>query len=427
VKDGQTARLWTRYKKVVGPGSRKIIEPSTRSVDFYLSMDPASKENIDFGTPIVLSHKPVCSPTVEGPGASAGTATQAGIQLTVRFNCVWEGQTPVTVLVPLSKYKENGHLIWTFTKRCSTQSSDTALDVSIPLDDGTFQDHDNDGIVGPEHEPWMDWNPDMDYLDYYDDYRGGEGFYNYYYYDYAPWTTEWEPEEWDSKLSDEYWWYEDEYYYSYEEGGYFEDAWGLDYEYSAASDPLTETIMQRGTENESKLSIGTHPGRADVVATGVALPRYKMCEPVAGQPCTLMAMVSQDAASFYISGTDFETLGLPRAYAKYERSVAVEIVNAKALEGKVVEPGSSVQIDLRFTCLKQGITSPVLVTVSYGFGLHHADFSVLKVCGKKYSTAAVAIETTTVLIGIGVVLSMILSFLAGRRLKKLKEGRDLSD
>ena len=53
-------------------------------------------------------------------------------------------------------------------------------------------------------------------------------------------------------------------------------------------------------------------------------------------------------------------------------------------------------------------------------------FCCLQVCSKQVSSAAVAFETTSVLIGMGVLVSLVLSFLAGRKLKKTQDGRDLS-
>lgn len=428
IKDGQTSRLWTRYKKEAGAGGRMTINAATREIDFFIHLESGSDgeaKSMEFGAPIAIAHKPVANPSFEGGAAKGGHVTGNSIKLTVRFNCVWEGSVPITVFVPLPNYKDNGHIVWTFTKRCATQSSDVANDVQVPIDDTLLVDHDNDGIVGPEHDDWMDWNPNLDYLDYYD---YDQPYYASSYYDYQPWSSDWTPDEWDDKLGDSYWWYTDAYYYNQDYAD-FGDNWALDYDYDSGigTDPVVEAINRRGWDNSIRLSVGTHEGATDVVSDGTPLPRYKICEPTPGQPCTLMAMISQPEAKFYISSPDFETLGQVRAFSKYERSVDVEIGNANSLEGKVVEPGEPVEITVKMECLKQGVTSPVLVTIPFGGGLHHADFSVLRVCGKRYSTAALAIETTTIFIGVGVVVSMVLSFLAGRRLKKSREGRDLSD
>ena len=342
---------------------------------------------------------------------------------------------------------KNEHVIFTVTKKCFTKGGQ-AVGIAIPLDDGmTLMDHDGDGVLGPEYLDWMEWDDDYyDSLDYLIDYN-----------DY--WNTEWVPDDW--QWDDEYWWYEDGYDYDY---GAFQDAWATDYDGGNDDfngyDPMIEVnpmfslhqptnqstkkadektsfgcrcignllqaIANHGWDNSNLLSVGTHEGLFDVIHNGIVTPRYKMCEPEPNSPCEIQALINQEDATFYISSEELETLSAATVRAKYDRSVTVSVVNADKLAGKVVSPGNSVRLDVHFECLKQGVTTPVLVSLSYGYGIHHASFSVVKVCGKRYTTAAVAIETTTVLIGIGVVVSMVLSFLAGRKLKKLRDGRDLS-
>lgn len=60
-------------------------------------------------------------------------------------------------------------------------------------------------------------------------------------------------------------------------------------------------------------------------------------------------------------------------------------------------------------------------------GLHSASFTVVKVCGKSVSKAAVAIEATSLLVATGIFASLVLAFFAGARLKRTREGRDLTN
>ena len=176
VMDGQTARLWTRYKKAVGPGGRKMIEPATTSVDFFLSH--AGGKPLPFGAPVVIAHKPACNPQAEGAAAEGGELSKGGVKLSVRFNCVWEGQTAVTVVLPLPGHTP-GHVVWTMTKRCAALASDTKSEVEIPLDEVTLVDSDGDGVVAPKHESWMPWDVDSDYTDYYNQYGYDNAYNNY--------------------------------------------------------------------------------------------------------------------------------------------------------------------------------------------------------------------------------------------------------
>mmetsp|Transcript_6053 Transcript_6053/g.24045 ORF Transcript_6053/g.24045 Transcript_6053/m.24045 type:complete len:1290 (-) Transcript_6053:220-4089(-) len=434
IKDGQTARLWTRYKKSVGPGGRKMVDAGTQTVDFYLKYD--GDKPMNFGAPLVVAHKPTCNPRIEGAAAEGGALTKSTTKLSIRFNCVWDGQTAVTVFVPLPGHKDNGHVVFTMTKRCTTMASDVkGSDFEIPLDELRLVDADGDGVVGPLHEDWMPWNADADYGDYYGAYRGYYAAYdNYYAYDYAPWTNDWQPDEWADKKSDEYWWYGDQTSYygsydSYNEGDMI-DPWsyeleGYGDEYEDMGDALVDEIEARGWDNTNALSVGTHVGSMDIVKDGVPMPRFKLCEPTPGQPCDLMSLMGKDATSFVVTASSgSEILRRPQAFAKYPRSVVAEITNADAIDGKVVTPEEPVEVHVSFTCLKQGVTSPVLITLPYG--PFHVDFALVKVCGKRYSAATVAIEATTVFVGIGIVASMLLSFLAGSKLKKLRDGRDLN-
>ena len=68
---------------------------------------------------------------------------------------------------------------------------------------------------------------------------------------------------------------------------------------------------------------------------GIAQKRYKLCETDGNEICSLQALSSSDVTQFYISASDFETMGKPTVRVKYDRSVEARIVNADALEGTV--------------------------------------------------------------------------------------------
>ena len=110
--------------------------------------------------------------------AEGGELSKGGVKLSVRFNCVWEGQTAVTVVLPLPGHTP-GHVVWTMTKRCAALASDTKSEVETPLDEVTLVDSDGDGVVAPKHESWMPWDVDSDYTDYYNQYGYDNAYNNY--------------------------------------------------------------------------------------------------------------------------------------------------------------------------------------------------------------------------------------------------------
>ena len=76
---------------------------------------------------------------------------------------------------------------------------------------------------------------------------------------------------------------------------------------------------------------------------------------------------------------DLETLGMPSATVKFPKSVTAVILNAKDIKDKVVTPEDSIEIKVHTECLQQGVTSPVLIDIPYGYGVYHASFSIVKV------------------------------------------------
>eukprot|EP00958_Prasinococcus_capsulatus_P001764 scaffold156_cov308-Prasinococcus_capsulatus_cf.AAC.4 len=103
VKDGQVAYRFSRYKKERGAGVRKMIKPETREFTFFLSMQSADGlTTLNYHPPVVVAHKPICTPEVVGPAWNAsGLLTKQELAMTITFHCVWSGQTPVTILLPL--------------------------------------------------------------------------------------------------------------------------------------------------------------------------------------------------------------------------------------------------------------------------------------------------------------------------------------
>jgi len=419
VRDGQVNYVYGRVKATKAKTDKMFIAPSTKSSTFYISADPS----IEIGKPVVVSHRPVISPTLTGlSDGSLGSEKE----LTVKYNCVWEGQTQVTFVIPLVNM-DGGQkqIVWAVTKRCTTGGSDVDNDFSVSIEQMDLMDHDNDGVLGPEYEEWMDW---ADYED--DDWDEWEAYdfeESWDYYDY------WDP--WDNMENDEYFddwydnfdeeayfWYDEEYDYDYAE---FDDFWEYgDYD---DYDSLLGTLGDEGWDVENDLSIGTHENKSDVVDAGYTQPRYKMCEPEPGLPCDIQAMINSDLVTFYVRSVEGEeVISGVEAKPKYKGSVEATIRNIKSLVDKPVFPDSATEIEVEMTCLRQGVTSPVLITVFYDHNISFESFSIIKVCGKEVSAAAVAIETTTLLIGFGVLASVVLSFIAGHKLKKFSDGRDLS-
>jgi hypothetical protein len=298
--------------------------------------------------------------------------------------------------------------------------------VEIPLDEVTLVDSDGDGVVAPKHESWMPWDVDSDYTDYYNQYGYDNAYNNYYAYDYAPWVADWKPDAWLNKTGDEYWWYADGGQYDYDYGDLI-DPWAaeLDGYEDGIGDALLDEITARGATSLNTLSVGMHADKMDVVQSGIPEPRFKLCEPTPGQPCPTTSLVGKDTVTFFVTSSATEVLRRPQAYAKYPRSVVAEISNADKLDGASVAPGQPIELQLTLQCLKQGVTSPVLVSIPYGPA--HVDFAIVRVCGKSVSAATVAIEASTIFVGVGILASMALSFAAGAKLKKMSEsGRDLT-
>ena len=139
--------------------------------------------------------------------------------------------------------------------------------------------------------------------------------------------------------------------------------------------------VQGSTFDNSNLDIGTTPGGNNVIKDGVPQPKFKMCEVASGVACPVQALYSVSDVFFYISSKDFETLGVPSVTPKFPASVKATIIGAQDMKEKVVLPDDSIEIQIHMECLRDGVTSPVLVDIPFGYGVHHASFSIVKVGG----------------------------------------------
>lgn len=106
---------------------------------------------MEYGTPIVVAHKPICHPTLSGVGAKSGTLTAAPLKINIEYSCVWDGQTPITVVIPIknSDSPQNMFVSWTVIKGCGSKGSDVSHGVEVNVDGMDLTDKDNDGILSP--------------------------------------------------------------------------------------------------------------------------------------------------------------------------------------------------------------------------------------------------------------------------------------
>lgn len=86
VRDGQVAHRFSRYKKERGAGNRKMIKPETREFTFFLSLkSDDGLKTLNYGPPILIAHKPICTPELKGGTATESTATSYAIRCILTF------------------------------------------------------------------------------------------------------------------------------------------------------------------------------------------------------------------------------------------------------------------------------------------------------------------------------------------------------
>jgi len=454
VRNGQVHHRYCRFREQERlKDHRRIVLPARTEVSFYVRSERSAEGEqrpYRLGVPVAVAHKPVCTPELGGSAAGRVAVGSVELELTLTFHCVWEGQTPVTVALPVERPDGSvTRVVWTLIKRCSLQParrgggggggggggnhSMVFLHTGgfhVNVDGMELADHDGDGLVGVEYEAWMDWGSEEE-----EDYGGIDGAATLYSdYDEHE-LNQWKPEEWQRLLGEEYaGWYMDAQQRAaagadYASSRELYDAWAV--EEGRAGDALVAALETRGQDNTHRLEVGTHPMLSDVVREGIAQQRYKLCEEPdptrAERSCPLNALLSAEETSFFIAAPrQPEELGRPYAKAMFPETVEASIDNADELDGKLLRVGEPVELELRLRCLKRGTTSLVLVHVPHAGGLHSASFSVVRVCGKSVSKAAVAIEATTLLLAAGIFGALVLAFCAGSQLKRTREGRDLT-
>ena len=181
VEHGITKDQYTKYKPG-DRGSRAFVNESEWQTTFYirrpstasfLLRDKMRIPSLEVYEPVVYAHRAVCNPVLENSLRHTAIAVNSSQDATndtvvewedgqtlkvtadvdtinITYYCVWEGDTALTVLVPLFP---KGQFAWTFTKRCRINAA-SALDASGDITVSSDDDFRNDNV----HKSWRAWD-----------------------------------------------------------------------------------------------------------------------------------------------------------------------------------------------------------------------------------------------------------------------------
>eukprot|EP00465_Bigelowiella_longifila_P001636 CAMPEP_0185276114 /NCGR_PEP_ID=MMETSP1359-20130426/55469_1 /TAXON_ID=552665 /ORGANISM="Bigelowiella longifila, Strain CCMP242" /LENGTH=483 /DNA_ID=CAMNT_0027869687 /DNA_START=1 /DNA_END=1452 /DNA_ORIENTATION=+ len=139
VSDGHTQDAFSTYKSGKRSG-RFIVDPFEHSTMFFVWHQKSSFLRLDKGVtvlePMIFTHRPICNPSlqhnfeyVQAQGFRSVFQESEMLLLVdnmvhainITYNCVWEGETAVTVVIPMSN---GGKVSYTWTKVCAEAEYD---------------------------------------------------------------------------------------------------------------------------------------------------------------------------------------------------------------------------------------------------------------------------------------------------------------
>lgn len=473
VQNGITQPKYRRWVDGAVDGTARLyLGPETRNITFYVRSDPPRKgatgevlAGRPIASPVAVAHLPIANPNVVGDLRHGGVLTAIDTPMRVNFHCVYEGVTPITLYVPLrdpalwhvgrgTEADEKGtatrshHAVvgLTIAKECGSVRGDAQGDAlaafSVNVDGVDLHGDGSSGLTHISARPDADYDPGGDGVASRAVNDGGLGgfggddpegvVFDADAYDYdllwhnEPYDYEWgtgaagrehlalagsHEEDFDfaDDLAQSLDKQSDDFFNSIggDGGGYYGD------EIRGEPDDLSGLVDVASTE--ARLA------NPDVVVNGIPTGKYKLCE-VEGEDdidvgCPVNAVVAREVVSFLVappldSAQGTVTLGEPFAHS-LRHAVKARVENADVVVGRQLVPGEAAKVEVSFDCLAVGVSSPVVVTISYN-KFKSASFRFTKVCG--YSEAvAPGWSTFTLILVAAASMGLILVPWLGRR------------
>ncbi|GAB5366243.1 hypothetical protein AAMO2058_001127800 [Amorphochlora amoebiformis] len=430
VDDGVTLLEFSTYRSGKR-GGRFAVDPFEHSTMFFVWHEklPAapSRRGLFGGTsgeggvqvlePMIFTHRPICNPSLQHNfevDRAGGIYSQQGMMLllnemvhmmNVTYNCVWEGETAITVVIPLSN---GGKVSFTWTKVCSESEYDqfiphcvqyktpeqsetilgamweyvTSFTVSPEQETVHLEcDECEDGYVVVKADDWQDYDMDGRPL--------------------PPPTVKKDT----CVRNTSHFGYEDEAFdnldthhleddlagnmprvgeVDHNEGWHEHDEINWKKDSISAAHAAVEANLD---PSSGMLNVGTTPTASDVVLANTAGSKYALQGSI---PATIPSSVSKSV--FYLSLPEGVQTRQQIGYATVktrlvEGEKACEAtIGGEASRGGEISPGTSAKLEVEYKCERPGATA-VLIVVPLHPGSSSLSFRVVKLC-KGYRTYA---------------------------------------
>eukprot|EP00467_Chlorarachnion_reptans_P000264 CAMPEP_0114507162 /NCGR_PEP_ID=MMETSP0109-20121206/11856_1 /TAXON_ID=29199 /ORGANISM="Chlorarachnion reptans, Strain CCCM449" /LENGTH=1656 /DNA_ID=CAMNT_0001685883 /DNA_START=136 /DNA_END=5103 /DNA_ORIENTATION=- len=411
VTDGHTLDQFSTYKSGKR-GGRYLVNSFEQSTLFFLWYAPylASLGTDKFqylNEPMIFAHRPICNPSLEhnldyqqstpsllNPDGMTLTIDELVRVMNVTYNCVWEGETAITVVIPLVN---RGKISFTWTKMCSEaeydqfiphcvqyktpEESETILGAmweyvtsfTVAPEQETVHvqcERCEDGYVVVEAEDFPELDVDGNYLPPAR-YKRDECVRNSSHFGF-------EDESFDNMDTHHL---EDDLAGNMPLVGEVDNNEGW-HEHDEVSWKAHDSVADGG--QTALMNVGTKLGGNDVVQDNVASRMYAL---QGGDAAVVGSSVEESV--FYISARDSlpQKLGYPSVKTRLlegENSCSAE-VDGDASRGGVVRGAEGLELKIKYKCERPGATAVlVVVPVQDSTAI---SFRVVKLC-KGYQTRA---------------------------------------